>query len=64
MGVAKSPLGAYVYSKSSLPFLPAICSTSGRIDTEFLSLLFYQAHRESEEFFRLTGRPNVVKSHE
>ena len=28
----------------------------GRIDAEFLSLLFYHAHRESEEFFRLTGQ--------
>ena len=28
----------------------------GRIDAEFLRLLFYHAHRESEEFFRLTGQ--------
>ena len=37
-------------------FVPAVCSTSGRIDAEFLRLLFYHAHRESEEFFRLTGQ--------
>ena len=36
--------------------MPAAFSTSGRIDAEFLRLLFYQAHRESEEFFRLTGQ--------
>jgi hypothetical protein len=40
----------------SISFLPAIFSTSGRIDTEFLRLLFHHAHRESEEFFRLTGQ--------
>ena len=37
-------------------FVPAVCSTSGRIDAEFLRLLFYNAHRESEEFFKLAGR--------
>jgi len=37
----------------SISFLPAIFSTSGRIDAEFLRLLFY---RESEKFFRLTGQ--------
>ena len=40
----------------SISFLPAIFSTSGRTDAEFLRLLFYHAHRESEEFFRLTGQ--------
>ena len=30
--------------------------SSGRIDAEFLRLLFYHAHRESEEFFRLSGQ--------
>ena len=38
-----------------ISFLHAVFSTSGRIDTEFLRLLFYHAHRESKEFFRLTG---------
>ena len=38
-----------------ISFMPAAFSTSGRIDAEFLRLLFYHAHRESEEFFRLTG---------
>ena len=39
-----------------ITFLPAAFTTSGRIDAEFLRLLFYHAHRESEEFFRLTGQ--------
>ena len=32
-----------------ISFMPAAFSTSGRIDAEFLRLLFYHAHRESEE---------------
>ena len=39
-----------------ITFMPAAFTTSGRIDAEFLRLLFYHAHRESEEFFRLTGQ--------
>ena len=39
-----------------ISFLLAVFSTSGRIDAEFLRLLFYHAHRESEEFFRLSGQ--------
>ena len=39
-----------------ISFMPAAFSTSGRIEGEFLRLLFYHAHRESEEFFRLTGQ--------
>ena len=39
-----------------ISFLPAVCSISGRIDAEFLHLLFYHAHRESEECFRLTSQ--------
>ena len=35
-------------------FLPATFSTSGRIEVEVLRLLFYDGHRESEVFFRLT----------
>ena len=34
-----------------ISFMPAVFSTSGRIDAEFLHLIFYHAHRESEEFF-------------
>ena len=39
-----------------ISFMPAAFSTSGRIDAEFLRLLFYHAHRESEEVFRITGQ--------
>jgi hypothetical protein len=45
----------------NISFLPAIFSTSGRIDAKFLRLLFYHSHRESKEFFRLTcqlAQPN------
>jgi len=40
----------------SINFLPAIASTTGRIDAEFLRLLFWHAHRESKEIFKLTGQ--------
>ena len=39
-----------------ITFMPAAFTTSGRIDAEFLRLLFYHAHRECEDFFRLTGQ--------
>ena len=50
-----------------ISFLPAIASTTGRLDAEFLRLLFWHAHRESEEFSRLTGQlaqpnPDTVHS--
>ena len=50
-----------------ISFLPAVVSTTGRIDAEFLRLLFWHAHRESEEFSRLTGQlaqpnPDTVHS--
>ena len=40
----------------SITFMPAIASTTGRLHAEFLRLLFWHAHRESEEFFKLTGQ--------
>ena len=40
----------------SINFLPAIAGTTGRIDAEFLRLLFWHAHRESKEIFKLTGQ--------
>ena len=40
----------------SISFMPAIASTTCRLDAEFLRLLFWHGHRESEEFFRLTGK--------
>ena len=36
--------------------MPAIASTTGRLHAEFLRLLFWHAHRESEELFKLTGQ--------
>jgi hypothetical protein len=31
--------------------MPAIASTSGRLHSEFVRLLFLQAHRETDRFF-------------
>ena len=41
----------------SISFLPAIISTFARMHGEFLRLLFLQAHRETEEYFRVMGTP-------
>ncbi len=35
--------------------MPAIASTSGRLHSEFVRLLFLQAHRETESFFAASG---------
>ena len=32
-------------------FMPVITSTSGRLHSEFIRLLFLQAHRETDRFF-------------
>ena len=40
----------------SITFMPAIASTTGRLHAEFLRLLFWHAHRESEELLKLTGQ--------
>ena len=32
-------------------FMPAIVSTSGRLHSEFIRILFLQAHRETDRFF-------------
>jgi hypothetical protein len=58
--------GTYA-NEHGISFLPAVASTTGRIDAEFLRLLFWHAHRESEEFSRLTGQlaqpnPDTVHS--
>ena len=39
----------------TISFLPAITSTSTRMHAEFLRLIFLQAHRETEDYFRFTG---------
>jgi hypothetical protein len=35
--------------------MPAIARTSGRLHSEFVSLLFLQAHRETYRFFAASG---------
>ncbi len=36
---------------SAVSFMPAIVSSSGRLHSEFIRLLFLQAHRETDRFF-------------
>jgi hypothetical protein len=38
-------------SPSAVSFIPAIVSTSGRLHSEFVRLLFLQSHRETDRFF-------------
>jgi hypothetical protein len=40
---------------SSVSFIPAIASTSVRLHSEFVRLLFLQAHRETDRFFEASG---------
>jgi hypothetical protein len=40
---------------TSVSFIPAIASTSGRLHSEFIRLLFLQAHRETDRFFAASG---------
>jgi hypothetical protein len=40
---------------SAVSFMPAIVSTSGRLHSEFVRLLFLQAHRETDRFFAASG---------
>jgi hypothetical protein len=35
--------------------MPPIASTSGRLHSEFVRLLFLQAHRETDRFFTTSG---------
>ena len=39
----------------STDFMPAIARTSGRLHSEFIRLLFLQAHRETDRFFEGSG---------
>ncbi len=36
-------------------FIPPIASTSGRLHSEFVRLLFLQTHRETDRFFAASG---------
>jgi hypothetical protein len=40
---------------SVVSFIPTIASTSGRLHSEFVRLLFLQTHRETERFFAASG---------
>ena len=40
---------------SAVSFMPAIASTSGRLHSEFIRLLFLQSHRETDRFFAASG---------
>jgi hypothetical protein len=39
----------------SVSFMPVIASTSGRLHSEFVRLLFLQAHRETDRFCEVSG---------
>ena len=40
---------------NTVSFMPALGSTSGRLHSEFVRLLFLQAHRETDRFFAASG---------
>jgi hypothetical protein len=40
---------------NTVSFMPAIASTSGRLHSEFVRLLFLQSHRETDRFFASSG---------
>ena len=40
---------------SSVAFMSTIASTSGRLHSEFVCLLFLQDHRENDRFFAASG---------
>ena len=40
---------------NTVSFMPSIASTSGRLHSEFVRLLFLQAHRETDHFFAASG---------
>ncbi len=42
---------------SAVSFMPAIASTSGRLHSEFIRLLFLQTHQETDRFFAASGVP-------
>jgi hypothetical protein len=42
-------------SPSEVSFMPAIASTSVRLHSEFVRLLFLQTHRETDRFFAASG---------
>jgi hypothetical protein len=45
----------YNNNTNAISFIPAIVSTSGRIHSEFIRILFLQSHRETDRFFAASG---------
>jgi hypothetical protein len=40
---------------SAVSFMPAMATTSGRLHSKFVRLLFLQSHRETDRFFAVSG---------
>jgi hypothetical protein len=40
---------------NAVAFIPAIAGTNGRLHSDFIRLLFLQAHRETDRFFAVSG---------
>ena len=40
---------------SAVSLMPVVTSTSGRLHSEFIRLLFLQTHRETDRFFTVSG---------
>ncbi len=47
---------------NAISFMPTIASTSGRLHSELVRLLFLQAHRETDRFFALSGVHRVQRN--
>ena len=45
---------------SAVSFMPAIASTSGRLHSEFIRLLFLQGHRETDRFFAFRSSASAI----
>ncbi len=48
-------------SPSVVSFMTAIPSTSDRLHSEFVRILFLQTHRETDRFFAVSGVPETAK---
>ena len=53
--IRKYGVDYYNNPPSAVSFMPAIASTSGRLHSEFVRLLFLQTHRETDRFFSTSG---------
>jgi hypothetical protein len=52
-------LALSIHNKPLKKFMPVIPSTSGRLQSEFVRLLFLQTHRETDLFFTVSGVQSV-----